>query len=164
MDVVARWPGSTHDSHIWKFSGLRHVLSSGLIPQRAFLLGDSGYPLEPWLLTPYINPCSPSEEIFNSKHRHTRNIIERCFGLLKSRFRMLDESGGRILYRTPTTCQLIIAAAVLHNICLKTNSSEPLPWHDNEDDDDIQTYIPPSTNNQAASLRDEIAARFQAAR
>ncbi|KFM67610.1 putative nuclease HARBI1, partial [Stegodyphus mimosarum] len=56
LDVVARWPGSTHDSFMWKRSKLGELFVSGQIPRQNFLLGDSGYPLEPWLLTPYSSP------------------------------------------------------------------------------------------------------------
>jgi len=80
--------------------------------------GDSGYPLEPWLLTPLANTTNPSEVAYNHAHSKTRTIIERCFGVLKSRFRCLDKSGGTLLYSPEKTCQLITAAAVLHNYCI----------------------------------------------
>jgi len=45
-------------------------------------------------------------------------VIERCFGLLKSRFRCLDKSGGTMLYSAEKACQLVTATAVLHNYCI----------------------------------------------
>jgi DDE superfamily endonuclease len=82
------------------------------------LVGDSGYPLEPWLLTPLSTPTTPEEETYNAKHTKTRVVVERCFGLLKSRFRCLDKTGGTLLYTPEKTCRLIIACAVLHNFCI----------------------------------------------
>jgi len=31
LDVVAKWPGSSHDSFSWRLSGLRDAFSSGLL-------------------------------------------------------------------------------------------------------------------------------------
>ena len=56
LDVVAKCPGSTHDSHILKESGLRQRFERHHVPGRCHLLGDSGYPCNTWLLTPYLNP------------------------------------------------------------------------------------------------------------
>jgi len=39
LDVVAKWPGSSHDSFIWRSSGLRDAFSSGLL-QGGWLLGN----------------------------------------------------------------------------------------------------------------------------
>jgi len=66
-------------------------------------------------MTPLTNPATNSEEAYNAAHTKTRSIIERTFGLLKSRFRCLDKSGGTLLYTPEKTCKLFVAAAVLHN-------------------------------------------------
>ncbi|KAK0144584.1 hypothetical protein N1851_017037 [Merluccius polli] len=44
LDVVAKWPGSTHDPHILMGSGLRQLFERHLVPVGCHLLGDSGYP------------------------------------------------------------------------------------------------------------------------
>lgn len=154
LDVVARWPGCSHDSFIWQLSKLREALLNNQIAGNGFLLGDNGYPLERCLLTPYINPSSPSEETFNKKHRQARNVIERCFGVLKSRFRILHETGGSQLYTPEKVCKIIICCAVLHNICQKHNS-----------DDIINTVNAPyQGRHQTANpslLRDHLAHYFQ---
>jgi len=42
------------------------------------------YPLEPWLLTPLPTANTRAQVAYNATHMKTRNIIERCFGVLKS--------------------------------------------------------------------------------
>lgn len=49
--------------------------------------GDSGYPLEPFLITPYRNAAENSPEArFNYVHSQARSIVERCIGVMKSIF------------------------------------------------------------------------------
>lgn len=80
--------------------------------------GDSGYPLQPWLMTPILHPVTNGERRYNRAHVRGRNVIERCNGVLKSRFRCL--SRFRIMNLLPTAASNIInACAILHNICIK---------------------------------------------
>lgn len=122
MDVVAKWPGSTHDAFIWNMSGLRELFFNGKLPECSWLLGDNGYPSEPWLLTPLLETTSIAQERYNICHRKTSSVIEQCNGLLKSRFRCLNMSGGTLLYSPEKVCGIIVASVILHNICIKQNS------------------------------------------
>lgn len=74
-NVVARWPGSTHDSRIFTESTLAVKLASG--DYDGLLLGDSGYACQPWLMTPFLSPSSPAEVAYNAAHTTTRSIVER---------------------------------------------------------------------------------------
>jgi hypothetical protein len=120
LNIVAKWPGGTHDSFIWNESSLRDLFENGTISD-GWLLGDSAYPLRPWLLTPVLNPPSAAEDRYNSAHIRTRNT----FGVLKSRFRCVDSSGGALLYTPKKTCKITVAVAVLHNMCV--DNRVPLP-------------------------------------
>lgn len=55
LNINANFPGSSNDAFIWRQSAIRNFLlteyNNGLM--RAWLLGDSGYPLEPFLMTPF---------------------------------------------------------------------------------------------------------------
>ncbi|XP_036335389.1 putative nuclease HARBI1 [Rhagoletis pomonella] len=53
LNVNARYPGARHDSFIWSASATRRVMRSYERGERGvYLIGGSGYPLEPWLMTP----------------------------------------------------------------------------------------------------------------
>lgn len=75
-DVVARWPGSTHDSFVLRYSGIKQQFEDGKYGD-SIILGDSGYPLTSWLMTPISEPKSPAEERYNRAHKKTRVLIER---------------------------------------------------------------------------------------
>ncbi|XP_072168923.1 putative nuclease HARBI1 [Diadema setosum] len=109
ININACWPGSTHDSRVLRESRLEERLEN----IDGHLLGDSGYPLRPWLLTPVLRPQSPEEERYNQSHRRTRTLVERGIGQLKRRFHCLHEE----LRVHPSRASKIIAScAVLHNL------------------------------------------------
>ncbi len=68
-DVEARWPGSTHDSLMWRHSELCHDVDNGKY-QGLQLLGDSGYPCRPNLFTPLLDPKTPGERRYNAAHKN----------------------------------------------------------------------------------------------
>ncbi|XP_064469994.1 putative nuclease HARBI1 [Ornithodoros turicata] len=121
--VNARYPGSCHDSSIWSMCELRRQAPE-LFSDGEWLLGDLGYPLEPWLLTPVRNPTTGGEEAYNEAHRKTRVRVEQCFGVLKMRFRCLQRY--RTLHFSPDrTSNIVTACTILHNMCIKHNVPEP---------------------------------------
>ncbi|XP_062613491.1 putative nuclease HARBI1 [Saccostrea cucullata] len=77
------------------------------------LLGDSGYPLTKYLLTPYLTPRDPSEERSNSSLCRTRVVIEQTFGILKRKFQALH-FGLRTIPDQAVT--YVTACCILQNI------------------------------------------------
>jgi hypothetical protein len=63
MNVVARWPGSTHDSRILENSAIGDMFESGRL--QGMLLGDGGYPQKNYLMTPFRNPNTPAQRAYN---------------------------------------------------------------------------------------------------
>ena len=55
-NIVAKWPGSVHDSTILKESQLKLYFDTRNPNHKGILLGDSGYGCSNWLLTPYKYP------------------------------------------------------------------------------------------------------------
>ena len=76
-NISARWPGSTHDSHVFRTSAIGiHLQNRYRGIDQGVLLGDSGYPCRPFLLTPYRQPVEIKEQRFNSSHVSTRFPIQ----------------------------------------------------------------------------------------
>ncbi|KAJ8909980.1 hypothetical protein NQ315_008241 [Exocentrus adspersus] len=121
LNVNSRFPGSSHDSYIWQMSNVRNVIENIYRTNHRgyYLIGDQGYPLRPWLLTPLEQPEPNTPEFrFNTAFKRARSTIERCNGLLKSRFRCLLKH--RVLHYSPTTAAKIVnACTILHNLCIE---------------------------------------------
>ena len=113
-NVIARWPGSTHDSTIFNNSPLNADFEMGAFGN-SYLLGDNGYACKLHLLTPFLNPNTPSQEAYNHSHKSTRNSIERSFGILKKRFPCLHFG---LRNKMETSLCIIVACFVLHNMCI----------------------------------------------
>lgn len=90
-----------------------------------YLLGDAGYPCLSYLLTPFREPHTPGEQRYNQTHIQTRNVVERCFGVMKRMFSCLNR---RLSTKVSTSCYIVGACGVLHNIALAQREivEEPL--------------------------------------
>lgn len=87
----------------------------------SWLIGDSGYPLQPFLLTPIIDadPETP-EGRYTYTHIRARNTIGRCIGVLKGTFRCLLKD--RTLHCKPHfEAEIIVACAFWYNILRMAN-------------------------------------------
>lgn len=123
-NVVARWPGSVHDSRIWSNSQLCMDFEAGL--REGILLGDSGYPLSCQLMVPFEYPCSSrARGRFNRALCRSRVFVEQSIGNWKRRFPILSK-GMRCKVETILT--IIVATAVLNNICI--DLKQPVPGGD----------------------------------
>ncbi|WAQ95414.1 HARB1-like protein, partial [Mya arenaria] len=106
-DVVATWPGSANDAGIFDNCGLKRHLELNDV---GMLLGDSGYPLRHYLMTPVLRPQGIQQTAYNVAHARGRVVVERAFGLLKSRFRPAcanarnSSETGRSRYGPAATC------------------------------------------------------------
>lgn len=121
QDIVARWPGSTHDSHIFNNSRLKKRFEDREFGN-AVMLGDGGYKLQTYLMTPFRNPSNQNEIEYNRTQILVRNTVERKYGVWKKRFPCLVY-GLRCELNTALT--VIVACAVVHNLCIDRNDVLP---------------------------------------
>uniref|UniRef100_A0A1I8N8U6 Uncharacterized protein n=1 Tax=Musca domestica TaxID=7370 RepID=A0A1I8N8U6_MUSDO len=76
--VDARHPESNHDAFVWERSGpdkcMQREFYNG--KRKFWILGDGGYKLKPFLMTPYRSPRDAAEKKLNKRHASSRNVIE----------------------------------------------------------------------------------------
>lgn len=149
----AKFPGSVHDSAVWQVSDLKAMVRRE-IAGNAWILADSGYPIEPWLLTPIIDPITPREKNYNKKHIKARNVIERTIGSIKAKYRCLHRY--RTLHYSPyRASQIVYAVISIYNLGImrlepdNISDDEETDDSDDEDDDNDNVVAPPMTILQA---------------
>ncbi|XP_057184604.1 putative nuclease HARBI1 [Triplophysa rosa] len=109
-------------------------------PAGDFLSGDGGHPCLQHpiaILTPYRQPvASQVEARYNRHHAQARNIIERTFGVLKTRWYAIFLRALEI--RPLFAPKVIGACCILHNVCLMVGdllAEEESHGQDGRDDD-----------------------------
>lgn len=112
QSIVARWPGSAHDATILRNSRVNSRFRNGDFEPYT-LVGDAGYAVSDYLLTPLPDPTNEAEALYNESQIHTRNPVERSYGIWKRRFPILSVG---INIKVTTAISVILATAVLHNI------------------------------------------------
>ncbi|CAM4450763.1 unnamed protein product [Caretta caretta] len=98
-NINVGWLGKVHDACIFRNSGLSEQLQQGTYfpdqkitigdVEMPIILGDSAYPLMPWLMKPYTGTLDSSQELFNYRLSKCRMVVECAFGYLKVRSRSL---------------------------------------------------------------------------
>ncbi|POM79202.1 Hypothetical protein PHPALM_3178 [Phytophthora palmivora] len=87
---IDMYPGSWSDKGMWMYAPSSRAVRAHM-PIETHLLGDSGYTLYPWVLTPYMEheeggELSQRKKDFDFAHSSTRMSEEIAFGRLKGRF------------------------------------------------------------------------------
>lgn len=129
IDIVTGWPGGMNVSRLLKFSGFFKLceagqrlngnvrISSEEVELREYIVGGVGYPLLPWLITPYeTNGLSASMPTFNSLHEATRSLAVKAFLQLKGGWRILSKVMWRPDKRKLPS--IILVCCLLHNIII----------------------------------------------
>ncbi|XP_071570182.1 putative nuclease HARBI1 [Temnothorax nylanderi] len=72
LNINARYPGARNDAYIWSASPIRRVMEHWYNhgEKRTYLIGDAGYPLEPWLMTPLAHYPQWSSTIIRNYVKH----------------------------------------------------------------------------------------------
>jgi hypothetical protein len=174
--VLARWEGSAHDSLVVRDAQYRHGF---VTPKGKYWLGDAGYPNTETILTLYQSvryhlkeqrkanqKPQNAKELFNLRHSSLRNAIERIFGVLKSKYQILQGSK----YPLQTQILLITTLTALHNFVRQNEGQdadkhleieEQLDGKDNNSVKDEEDYKDKTSNIRAMDrFRDKLAKRM----
>ncbi|XP_041361019.1 putative nuclease HARBI1 [Gigantopelta aegis] len=163
INGIAKWPGSVHDARSFRQSPLFADFEGNKPPLDGIILGDSGYMLRTWLMTPIMNPTTRKQTNFNFAHSSTRTTVERSIGVAKQRFHCL-RCGLRL--QPPKACKVSIVCFMLHNHARRqklpppddaTNPSSISEDGDDGDDCTTQQTISERTRTAAGkTVRDRI--------
>ncbi|KAG5010085.1 hypothetical protein JHK87_018600 [Glycine soja] len=155
MYVLSGWEGSAHDSKVLSDALAR---KNGLkVPQGKYYLVDCGFPNRRKFLAPYRgvryhlqdfaghgNDPENEKELFNLRHASLRNVIERIFGIFKSRFTIF-KSAPPFLFKTQA--ELVLACATLHNFLRKECRSDEFPVEPTDESSSSSSVLPNYEDN-----------------
>ncbi|OUZ99810.1 Short-chain dehydrogenase/reductase SDR [Macleaya cordata] len=141
-DVCVKAPGGTDDATHFRDSLLYNRLTSAEILRdsvitvrghhvRPYIVGDWCYPLLSFLLTPFSSNGTGTlaQNSFDSSLMKGRSMVEQAIGLLKGRWRILQDLNVGLNHAPQT----IVACCVLHNICQIAGEPEPPLWKDSKE-------------------------------
>ena len=135
--VNAGAPGRCNDASVFSRSTLSEVMNNPIYRNhfimvdntkvQSHLIADSAFALTRRLIKPFpIRPDMPREQaMFNYRLSRCRCTVERGFGLLKNRFRLLHK---KLEFDLGNTTKIIKAAAILHNLCILCGDSSEIEW------------------------------------
>ena len=98
-----------------------------------YYLGDAGYGIRNGILSPYRgvryhlkefgseNPPQNEKELYNLRHSSLRTTIERGFGILKKRFRVLDSEPH---WSYNVQVDIVLACCVIHNFIMGVDPND----------------------------------------
>ncbi|KAJ8948263.1 hypothetical protein NQ314_008443 [Rhamnusium bicolor] len=131
-----------------------------LSERNTWLIGDSGYPLQPWLLTPFENPLPDTPESrYNYDHKITRSDVERYNAYFKERFRCV--SGERNLRYAPDKVGRIVnSCAILHNMCIRAGIEIIIDEFEKIDVPNGNEYVPNVVLNEGRQVQQDVVNRY----
>ncbi|CAI9105308.1 OLC1v1004205C1 [Oldenlandia corymbosa var. corymbosa] len=146
LEILTGLPGMLTDTIMLQNSKFFHSCQNGQrlngeklkLSERAemqeYIIGDTGFPLLPWLMTPYQGKDLPEAKAeFNKRLMATRVVSQRAFARLKHVWKMIDGVMWRPdKHRLP---RFIYVCCILHNIIIDMEDevSDTLPVSQDHD-------------------------------
>jgi hypothetical protein len=131
--AVANHAGSTHDIICWESSNIYNALLGEKLDKRYYLGGDEAFTCTAQLISPWSGRgIGRWKDSFNYWLSHSRQAIERAFGMLTKRWGIFSR---RFCFAYERWSLVIIVCCKLHNFCLNKNlnaMSETLPCYDRD--------------------------------
>jgi len=125
-----------------------------------FVIGDSAYPLLPWVMKPFTQPNvdTAQKRTYNYRICRGRIVVEIAFGRLKARWRRLIKWNDMVFRKVPN---VIAAACVLHNMCEIHGDTFDESWITTENDNpETESMDVPSTTTSSTTIREALIYHF----
>jgi len=121
------WCGRMHDWALFQKSEIgKKTMRGKFLPFK--FIGDAAYPMRPWFYSPFKGEKDglPREKSYwNFIQSSTRMAVERAFGILKGRWRILLKRNDMPLRNLPN---IITASICLHNLCIIEDDEFDMDW------------------------------------
>lgn len=171
-NIVTGWPGKMNDSSVLQSSSFYTLCQKGEklngkkihlskeTELTEYIIGDSGFPLLPWLVTPYqAKELSKSEADFNKRLLATQVVAHRAFARLKEVWKMIQGEMWRPdRHKLP---RFILVCCILHNIVIDMEDDvlDEFPSSFNHDPG-YRQEICESVDKAGSVLRDRLSMYF----
>jgi len=172
-DIVTGWPGKMEDWSIFESSNFNKLCDKGERLNgkklklsegseiREYIIGDSGYPLLPYLVVPYeekeILESEPNAK-FNKLHLETRMVAQRALTRLKEMWRIIRGKMWRPdKHRLP---RIILVCCILHNIVIDMQDEEKdelLCFYRNNHDSGYHQLVCEGVDEKGVALRESLS-------
>lgn len=175
-DILTGWPGSLSDTNVLKSSGFFQLVEEGArlngktlhlsegTEIREYIVGDTGFPLLPWLLTPYQGKgLSDHQADFNKRHSATRMVAQMAFTRLKEVWRIIQ--GVMWMPDKTRLPRIVFVCCLLHNIIIDMEDElldeMPLSY---QHDSGYRQQVSESVEITASDMREKLSLYLSAAK
>ncbi|KAK2633749.1 hypothetical protein Ddye_028541 [Dipteronia dyeriana] len=168
-DIITGWPGSLNDALVLQSSGFFKLAEDGKrlngkklqlsegTELREYIVGDAGFPLLPWLLTPYHGKgLSDNQAEFNKRHSATRMVAQMALARLKEVWRIIH--GVMWMPDKNRLPRIVLVCCLLHNIIIDMEDElvDEMPLSYNHDSG-YRQQVCESVNNTASIMREKLS-------
>ncbi|CAM8908042.1 unnamed protein product [Rhodiola kirilowii] len=121
-------PGAQNDLNVLYKSDIFDPLLAGICPQvtykvngstydNSYYLADGIYPRYSSFVKTITNPQTAAEKLFAQKQEFYRKDVEKCFGILQSRWAILRHAG--MCHRKSVLKTIMLACIIMHNMIVE---------------------------------------------
>ena len=147
-------------------SGKYYLVDSGYANTNKFLAPYRG---NRYHLSTFNNPrtrrYSNNRDLYNHRHAQLRNCVEKAFGILKKRFKILRTA---IPFPFKVQKRIVMACCIIHNFIRRNQGNDkyfnmslaPMPPDHDEDDIDPLLIIGDDECRRGENLRNSISNRL----
>jgi hypothetical protein len=141
--VTADHSGSTNDCIVWENSGLCSAVRNGELDERFFMIGDEAFSNTNQMCSPWPGRgIGRWKDSFNFWLSHSRQCIERAFGMLVQRWGIFWR---KFQFPFERWSIVIVVCMKLHNLCL--DRRVPVPSRRFHEDHEIDDQFVVQSNN-----------------